>query len=169
MARVAASESRPSSGGDPAPYRALVHPAGARYIEAIDQRALPHAVVTSRIQDAATAALAIRKMWVRGAPLIGAVGAYGLALALDRDASDAALEKAHSALDATARPRSTCAGRSTASAPPSSRFPNASVRTPRGAKPTRSAARTRRSITRSGCMDWHSCATSREAKAAPST
>ena len=25
-------------------------------------------------------------MWVRGAPLIGAVGAYGLALALDRDA-----------------------------------------------------------------------------------
>ena len=40
-------------------------------------------------------------MWVRGAPLIGAVGAYGLALALDRDASDAALAKAHAALDAT--------------------------------------------------------------------
>ena len=40
-------------------------------------------------------------MWIRGAPLIGAVGAYGLALALDRDASDAALAKAHAALDAT--------------------------------------------------------------------
>ncbi len=40
-------------------------------------------------------------MWVRGAPLIGAVGAYGLALALDRDPSDDALAKAHAALDAT--------------------------------------------------------------------
>ncbi|HVN33844.1 MAG TPA: S-methyl-5-thioribose-1-phosphate isomerase [Casimicrobiaceae bacterium] len=70
-------------------------------MEAIDQRALPHALVMARIGDADTAALAIRKMWVRGAPLIGAVGAYGLALALDRDASDAALAKAHAALDAT--------------------------------------------------------------------
>jgi methylthioribose-1-phosphate isomerase len=40
-------------------------------------------------------------MWVRGAPLIGAVGAYGLALALDRDASDAALDEGHATLDAT--------------------------------------------------------------------
>lgn len=86
---------------DPAPYRALVHPPGARFIEAIDQRALPHAVVSVKIADADTAALAIRKMWVRGAPLIGAVGAYGLALALDRDASDASLAKAHAALDMT--------------------------------------------------------------------
>ncbi len=91
----------PRPSGDPAPYRALVHPRGARYIEAIDQRALPHAVVMARIDNADTAALAIRKMWVRGAPLIGAVGAYGLALALDHDASDAALAKAHVALDAT--------------------------------------------------------------------
>jgi len=86
---------------DPATYRALVHPAGARHVEAIDQRALPHAVVTAKIASADAAALAIRKMWVRGAPLIGAVGAYGLALALDRDATDAALAKAHAALDAT--------------------------------------------------------------------
>jgi methylthioribose-1-phosphate isomerase len=78
-----------------------VHPAGTRYVEAIDQRALPHAIVTAKIGDAYTAALAIRKMWVRGAPLIGAVGAYGLALALDQDASDAALAKAHAVLDAT--------------------------------------------------------------------
>jgi methylthioribose-1-phosphate isomerase len=86
---------------DPASYRALVHPPGTRFIEAIDQRALPHAIVTAKIGDADAAALAIRKMWVRGAPLIGAVGAYGLALALDRDATDAALAKAHAALDAT--------------------------------------------------------------------
>jgi methylthioribose-1-phosphate isomerase len=86
---------------DPAPYRALVHPPGTRRIEVIDQRALPHVNTTVRIATADAAALAIRRMWVRGAPLIGAVGAYGLALALDADASDAGLEKAHRALDAT--------------------------------------------------------------------
>ena len=86
---------------DPAPYRALVHPPGARFIEAIDQRALPHAVVMAKIADADTAALAIRKMWVRGAPLIGAVGAYGFALALDHDATDSGLTQAYAALDAT--------------------------------------------------------------------
>jgi methylthioribose-1-phosphate isomerase len=86
---------------DPAPYRALVHPPGTRHIEVIDQRALPHVNTTVRIATADAAALAIRRMWIRGAPLIGAVGAYGLALALDADAGDAALAKAHRALDAT--------------------------------------------------------------------
>jgi len=86
---------------DPAAYHALRRPRHARFIEAIDQRALPHAHVTVKIADAEGAALAIRRMWVRGAPLIGAVGAYGLAMALDRDASDAALARAHRALDST--------------------------------------------------------------------
>jgi len=86
---------------DSAPYRALRRPPGAKWIEALDQRALPHAEVMVRIDDAGKAALAIRNMWIRGAPLIGAVGAYGLALALLRDASDAGLAKAHSTLDAT--------------------------------------------------------------------
>ncbi|CAG0981150.1 methylthioribose-1-phosphate isomerase [Burkholderiales bacterium] len=86
---------------DPAPYRALRRPDGARHVEAIDQRALPHAVVTVRIADADVAGLAIRNMWIRGAPLIGAVGAYGLAMALDRDPSDAGCARALAALDAT--------------------------------------------------------------------
>jgi methylthioribose-1-phosphate isomerase len=86
---------------DPASYRALVHPEGARHIEIIDQRALPHVCATIRIRDAEAVALAIRRMWVRGAPLIGAVGAYGLALALDVDPGDDELAKAHRALDAT--------------------------------------------------------------------
>jgi methylthioribose-1-phosphate isomerase len=86
---------------DPAPYRALTRPARARHIEVIDQRALPHAVIKVKIADPDSAALAIRRMWIRGAPLIGAVGAYGLALALDRDGSDASLQKAHRVLDAT--------------------------------------------------------------------
>src|SRR5438067_2114367 len=86
---------------DAAPYRALRRTPGAHAIEVIDQRALPHAYVTARIADADAAALAIRKMIVRGAPLIGVVGAYGLALALDRDPSDAALAKAHAAIDSS--------------------------------------------------------------------
>jgi methylthioribose-1-phosphate isomerase len=84
-------------------YRALIHPSGARFVEVLDQRTLPHAVVTLRIGDADTATAAIRDMVVRGAPLIGAVGAYGLALALDADPSDVGLAQAHAMLDA-ARP-----------------------------------------------------------------
>ena len=80
-----------TSVADPAPYRALKRPRHAHHVEAIDQRALPHAVVTAKIADANAAALAIRSMWIRGAPLIGAVGAYGLAMALQRDPSDRAL------------------------------------------------------------------------------
>ncbi len=86
---------------DPASYRALEHPRGARWIDVLDQRALPHAQVKIRIASADAAALAIRRMAIRGAPLIGAVGAYGLALALQADAGDAALAKAHAVLDAT--------------------------------------------------------------------
>src|SRR6476661_439417 len=86
---------------DPAPYRALVRPPKAHYLEVIDQRALPHALVRVTIGDAEAAALAIREMWVRGAPLIGAVGAYGLALALDRDPSDTGLSAAYQFLEAT--------------------------------------------------------------------
>src|SRR6478672_10192939 len=82
-------------------YRALDRPAGERFIEVLDQRALPFAVDTLRITDAAAAAAAIRDMIVRGAPLIGAVGAYGLALALDADPSREELARAHAMLDAT--------------------------------------------------------------------
>jgi methylthioribose-1-phosphate isomerase len=93
--------SAPAKAIDPAPYRALAHPPGARWIDVIDQRELPHRRVDVRLADAATAARAIREMWVRGAPLIGAVGAYGLAMALDADPADAALDAAFAMLDAT--------------------------------------------------------------------
>ena len=85
----------------PETYRALAHDPHARFVEVLDQRRLPHTVATIRIADANSAGDAIRTMVVRGAPLIGAVGAYGLALALDRDASDEALQRAHAMLDAT--------------------------------------------------------------------
>jgi methylthioribose-1-phosphate isomerase len=61
---------------------------------AIDQRRLPHEFVIARIESVAAAAEAIRSMLVRGAPLIGATAAYGVALAMRQDASDAALNQA---------------------------------------------------------------------------
>ncbi|MDO9059415.1 MAG: S-methyl-5-thioribose-1-phosphate isomerase, partial [Bradyrhizobium sp.] len=70
-------------------------------VSAIDQRRLPHDFVVVRLTDCDAAADAIRSMLVRGAPLIGATAAYGIALALRADASDAALDQAHTALMAT--------------------------------------------------------------------
>lgn len=66
--------------------------AGARIL---DQRDLPWKVTWVELRDAATAERAIREMWTRGAPLIGATAAYGLALALAEDASDEGLASAH--------------------------------------------------------------------------
>ncbi len=70
-------------------------------LSAIDQRLLPHEFVVARMTDCDAAAEAIRSMLVRGAPLIGATAAYGVALAMRADASDAALERACDALIAT--------------------------------------------------------------------
>ena len=70
-------------------------------IEIVDQTLLPHEWVTVRIATVDEAAHAIRTMQVRGAPLIGATAAYGLALALRADASDANLGSAQAQLLAT--------------------------------------------------------------------
>jgi methylthioribose-1-phosphate isomerase len=67
----------------------------------IDQTRLPHELVTVTLATLEDAAQAISAMLVRGAPLIGATAAYGVALALRRDASDAALDEACRRLMAT--------------------------------------------------------------------
>jgi methylthioribose-1-phosphate isomerase len=59
-----------------------------------DQTKLPHRFETLTLKTAEDAAHAILTMQVRGAPLIGATAAYGLAMALLRDASDAGLAEA---------------------------------------------------------------------------
>ena len=53
-------------------------------LRVLDQRVLPHQVVYRDLTDEGEVAAAIREMVVRGAPLIGAVAAYGLALAARR-------------------------------------------------------------------------------------
>jgi len=70
-------------------------------VGAIDQRRLPHEFVIARLETARGAADAIRTMLVRGAPLIGATAAYGMALAVRDDRSDAGISRAYELLIAT--------------------------------------------------------------------
>src|SRR6267154_6300347 len=70
-------------------------------VGAIDQRRLPHDFVVERIVSRDAAAEAIRSMLVRGAPLIGATAAYGVALAMRADGSDTSLAQACTLLIAT--------------------------------------------------------------------
>src|SRR5262249_56293163 len=67
----------------------------------IDQTALPHRFATLRLTTLQEAVRAIATMQVRGAPLIGAAAAYGMALALKADASDESVERAYAAFLAT--------------------------------------------------------------------
>jgi len=76
-------------------------PSTMRAVGAIDQRRLPHDFVVARLTTCDAAADAIRSMLVRGAPLIGATAAYGIALAMRADGSDAALDSACKMLIAT--------------------------------------------------------------------
>jgi methylthioribose-1-phosphate isomerase len=86
------------------PTRSIWRVDGAAAVDIIDQTALPHAYRVLRLASLEDAAHAIRSMQVRGAPLIGATAAYGVALALLRDATSndsAALAQAVAVLGAT--------------------------------------------------------------------
>src|SRR5690242_9020034 len=63
------------------------------HIEALDQTALPHQVRVLRITTVDELVEAITTLAVRGAPVLGAAGAFGVALAVrqgDREGWDAA-------------------------------------------------------------------------------
>ena len=75
--------------------------ADGRTVEIIDQTRLPHELVIVGLETLDDAAHAIATMQVRGAPLIGAAAAYGMALAVANDPSDRGLEAAVSKLAAT--------------------------------------------------------------------
>ncbi len=72
-----------------------------RAVEIIDQTRLPHELTVARLDSLEDAAHAIRAMLVRGAPLIGATAAYGMALAMAADPSDDHLRDAGELLLAT--------------------------------------------------------------------
>src|SRR5437870_6900024 len=75
-------------------------PRGA-VVEIIDQTRLPHELVITRLARLVDAARVIRDMQVRGAPLIGATAAYGVALAMLADPSDRGIDHAVETLAAT--------------------------------------------------------------------
>lgn len=83
------------------PMRTIWLAADRRTVEIIDQTRLPHELVIVRLEGLDDAARAISTMQVRGAPLIGATAAYGVALGIAEDSSDAGLDAAVSRLAGT--------------------------------------------------------------------
>ena len=70
-------------------------------VHIIDQTRLPFAFDTLALETRDAIAHAIRAMQVRGAPLIGVAAAFGVALAMREDGSDAALDESIAVLQAT--------------------------------------------------------------------
>ncbi|MCW9035007.1 MAG: S-methyl-5-thioribose-1-phosphate isomerase [Rhodospirillales bacterium] len=70
-------------------------------VEIIDQTKLPHVFEIVRMETLDDAAVAIKDMLVRGAPLIGATAAYGVCLSIRNDPTDAGLENTYKVLHAT--------------------------------------------------------------------
>ncbi|MDR3351800.1 MAG: S-methyl-5-thioribose-1-phosphate isomerase [Zoogloeaceae bacterium] len=85
------------------PPRPILHEkhADGHRLWILDQTLLPHASRWRELVCLAAAIRAIREMQVRGAPLIGVTAAYGVALAMTADASDANLTQALAELAAT--------------------------------------------------------------------
>jgi methylthioribose-1-phosphate isomerase len=79
-------------------YRTIWPDARCKFVEIIDQTKLPFAFEIVRIHNVAQMLQAISTMQVRGAPLIGVAAAYGIALAMLEDDSDANLQHAAEAL-----------------------------------------------------------------------
>jgi methylthioribose-1-phosphate isomerase len=83
---------------DGKPYRTIWLDADGTTVQVIDQTLLPHRFVIRDLRTVEDAERAIRTMIVRGAPLIGATAAYGIALAMAADSSDAMLARAYEVL-----------------------------------------------------------------------
>ena len=86
---------------DGAHYRTIFPAVDGDGVMVIDQTKLPFSFELLRLRDMEEAAQAIITMIVRGAPLIGATAAYGLAMQMRVDCSDASLEQSVSRLTAT--------------------------------------------------------------------
>jgi len=86
---------------DGVPYRTIWPAKDNQVVEIIDQTRLPHEFVVVPLKTVEDAAVAIKDMWVRGAPLIGATAAYGMALGMLADPSDAGVQAAYDKLIVT--------------------------------------------------------------------
>lgn len=86
---------------DNTPYRTIWLADDGRTVQIIDQTRLPHEFIIVDMTTVDDAATAIADMLVRGAPLIGATAAYGVALAMNTDPSEVNLKAAYDTLYAT--------------------------------------------------------------------
>ena len=82
-------------------FRTIWPAPGGQSVQVLDQTFLPHELRLATLETAEAAAAAIADMIVRGAPLIGATAAYGMALAMRADPSDAKLAAAGALLTAS--------------------------------------------------------------------
>lgn len=79
-------------------YRTIWADAGQQSVDIINQTRLPFAFEVVRLRTLTEMTHAIKTMQVRGAPLIGVSAAYGMALAMNANTSDAALAEAANTL-----------------------------------------------------------------------
>jgi methylthioribose-1-phosphate isomerase len=120
-------------------YRSIWFDGETARVKIIDQRWLPHEFRVVELDSLGEFATAIRDMWVRGAPLIGATAAYGVAIEMQRNASDEALDNAWERLHET-RPTAVNLRWALDEMRGLLRlFPKANVRPPPSARPRRSA------------------------------
>ncbi len=79
-------------------YRSIWQTTDGKSIHIFNQEKLPYEFEILTISSTEQATEAIVSMKVRGAPLIGCVGAYGMAFAMSVDSSDQAIESAYQTL-----------------------------------------------------------------------
>ena len=150
---------------DGRPYRTIWLNADGSSVDVIDQRWLPHEFRIATLRSVADAATAIRDMWVRGAPLIGATAAYGLALAMREDPSDAALDAARDRLARDPADRDQPAlGAGRGARASRARSPRKRAPPPPTPRPSASPTRTSRSTARSAATASSSFAAWRRAR-----
>ena len=82
-------------------YRSIWYDDVEQVVKIIDQRWLPHEFRVVDLVSREDFAVAIRDMWVRGAPLIGATAAFAVSEEMKRDASDASLDETWDVLHET--------------------------------------------------------------------
>ncbi len=82
-------------------YRSIWTDADKESVHVIDQARLPYVFETLKLDTVEAVADAVTTMRVRGAPLIGVASAFGIALAVSKDPSDASISKASKLLRAT--------------------------------------------------------------------
>ena len=82
------------------PFRSIWRDATG-VVQIIDQRWLPHDLRIVPLRNRDEFASAIKDMWVRGAPLIGATAAYGMAVQMAHDPSDQSLSDTWAVLHET--------------------------------------------------------------------